>query len=526
MMENQFLTDQADNTSPTQPFNLSNCIPNSQLPVISEILGKGTPPVWGGSDAVRRQSQIIEKTLAALDAPVRVREIHFGPKFIQFCIEPSYYAKPSKRGQGQIRRQKIENAVGDLQLALSAKDLYIQPASSGSDRINIIVRQPHPVDVRLRDVMESEAFVAMPGSLRLGIGVGITGESVVADLRQLSYLLITGIGGSGRSTCIHALLAALLFQNTPNTLRLLLIDTRRIEFMAYYSLPHLLTPSVVAVDQSLATIHWLIRETDSRLQQCADLGVRTIEEFNRRVSQIPETPPLPYVVVVIDELTELMTAYPDDATPLLCRLTQKARYAGIYLILATQAPRMNTLPSILKSQIQAHIALKAASATDSKFVLGETGAETLTIPGDMLFKPQESVPPTRIQGTLVSASEIDQLTSHWRTIYAEKLPQPLLTPTSFVVPESKDLKAARERSSEDVLLPSVIGIFLTENRASASLLQRRLRIGYTRAARLVETLIDMGIVLPETQGQSRVVNREAAQAFLQSLSAEQGAFHE
>ncbi|MCU0519970.1 MAG: DNA translocase FtsK [Anaerolineae bacterium] len=500
-----------------------------RLPVMTEILKEGSEQNYS-EDLIRKQVRIIEETLVSLAAPVRVSEINQGPVVTQYGAEPLFI--PGRGGKTtKVKVSKIANLADDLALALSARSIRIQAPIPGKNLVGIEVPNEEAAIVALRDVMDSDSFSQLKGRLRLGLGQDVSGQAVAADLRAMPHLLIAGATGAGKSVCVNSIITALLLQNSPDTLRMILVDPKRVELTQYNGIPHLLAPVVMDVDRVVPTLRWVTREMDSRYRRFASVGARNIDDYNQRIATSGGSlsdAPIPYITVLIDELADVMMQAPDEAERVICRLAQMARATGIHLIIATQRPSVDVVTGLIKANFPARIAFAVASSVDSRVILDMPGAERLLGRGDMLFAPPDVSQPLRLQGAHVSNQEIDTLIRYWQTAVDpatlrrdEQLPQvdfniseatqPKLFPT-FDEPKSSTFQF------EDELLPACVEIFLAENRASTSLLQRRLRIGYTRAARLVELLEEMGIIADEMQGQSRKVNRVVAEELLRSIN--------
>ncbi|TFG70830.1 MAG: DNA translocase FtsK [Anaerolineales bacterium] len=498
-----------------------------RLPTVSDILEEGSEQYYS-EDLIRKQVRIIEDTLVSLGAPVRVQEINQGPVITQFGTEPLFISSRTGRST-KVKVSKIAGLADDLALALSARSIRIQAPIPGKGLVGIEVPNEQASLVSLRDAMESEAFANVKGRLRLGLGQDVSGQAVIADLRSMPHLLVAGATGSGKSVCVNSIIAALLLQNSPDTLRLILVDPKRVELTQYNGIPHLLAPVIVDVDRVVATLRWITREMDSRYRRFASTGARNIEDYNQRVVKIQDLSPIPYIAVLIDELADMMMQAPEETERVICRLAQMSRATGIHLIIATQRPSVDVVTGLIKANFPARIAFAVASSIDSRVILDMPGAERLLGQGDMLFMPPDIAQPLRLQGAFVSDRELDRLITFWRNAVEptehdsikslpgdgpsvqEIVSQPQLFPTF-------DEPASQNAQIKDQLLPTSVEIFLTENRASTSLLQRRLRIGYTRAARLMDYLTDMGIVTEEKQGQFRKVNRPVAEELLRSLN--------
>jgi DNA segregation ATPase FtsK/SpoIIIE, S-DNA-T family len=500
-----------------------------RLPVMEDILQEGGEQSYS-EDLIRKQVHVIEDTLASLGAPVRVNEINQGPVVTQFGAEPLFV--PGRGGKStKVKVSRITNLADDLALALSARSIRIQAPIPGKGLVGIEVPNEEATIVALRDVIDSDSFDNLKGRLRLGLGQDVSGQAVAADLRAMPHLLIAGATGAGKSVCVNAVITAMLIQNSPDTLRLILVDPKRVELTQYNGIPHLLAPVITDVDRVVPTLRWVTREMDTRYRRFANIGARNIDDFNQRVHKSGDQSPIPYIAVLIDELADVMMQAPDEAERVICRLAQMARATGIHLIIATQRPSVDVVTGLIKANFPARIAFAVASSVDSRVILDTPGAERLLGRGDMLFMPPDVSQPLRLQGAHVTDQEISRLIRFWRNAieptndaarHAVDLPKPNLS-LEEVITQPQLFPTFDEPTSsafefEDELVPACVEIFLAENRASVSLLQRRLRIGYTRAARLLELLEDLGIVSDEMKGQSRMVNRAIAEELLRSIN--------
>ncbi len=505
-----------------------------RLPIVHEMLEEGSEQYYS-ENLIRQQSRIIEETLVSLGAPVQVEEINHGPVVTQFGVQPLFIQRRSGK-KTKVKVSKVASLADDLALALSARSIRIQAPIPGKGLVGIEVPNEEAVVVSLRDIMESTQYKKAKGQLRLGLGQDVSGQSVVADLRLMPHLLIAGATGAGKSVCVNALITAILLQNTPDTLRLLMVDPKRVELTQYNGIPHLLAPVIVDVERVVPALRWVMREMDSRYKKFAEIGARNIEDYNRRVEKMGQDTDrllIPYIVVLIDELADLMMQSPAETEKVICRLAQMSRATGIHLVIATQRPSVDVVTGLIKANFPARIAFAVASSVDSRVILDVPGAERLLGQGDMLFMPPDVSQPKRLQGAFVSDRELNRLISYWR-----KAVEPGKAPQQAPIPPARGPAADLEQATlfpdfsdeveaaaqfEDELLPSAVEIFLEENRASVSMLQRKLRIGYTRSARMVDLLTDMGIVTPDAEkGQSRAVNRAIAEKLLASIQPEDG----
>ncbi len=490
-----------------------------QLPPVDQILEPGSEQDLN-QEVIRQQVRIIEATLASLGAPVKVKEINRGPVVTQFGVEPLFVAN-SRGKETRVKVAKIASLADDLALALSARSIRIQAPVPNKGLVGIEVPNEEVALVALRDIIESEAWERASSPLRLALGQDVSGAPYVTDLRAMPHLLIAGTTGSGKSVCINAILTALLLQNTPDDLKLLMVDPKRVELTPYNGIPHLLVPVVVDMERVVGALGWVLREMDGRYRQFAAVGARDIGDYNERVVPAhPDLKRLPYIVVVVDELADLMMLAPQETEKAICRLAQMARATGIHLIIATQRPSVDVVTGLIKANFPARIAFAVASSVDSRVILDMPGAERLLGRGDMLFMPPDSPQPIRLQGAFVSDAELQRLIGYWKGAALPPPPAPI--PAEPAAEEARPVQlplrpdlAPPPALFEDDLIPDAVAVLLAENRASVSLLQRRLRIGYTRSARIIELLEEKGIVGPPQPGtQFREVNRAAAEALL------------
>ena len=473
------------------------------LPPVAEILDTGSNITY--DDALDQQrARLIEETLASFGAPGNVVEISRGPTITMFGVEPDFI--DSRSGRMRVRVGKIASLADDLALALSARTIRIQAPVPGKGYIGIEVPNDEISVVALRDVIESEAFTRLKSPLRFALGQDVAGNAVAADLAVMPHLLIAGATGSGKSVCVNSLITCLLLMNTPDDLRLIMVDPKRVELTGYNGIPHLLAPVVVELERVVGVLQWVLREMDQRYHKLAQAGCRNIKEYNARQVAAGEKK-LPLLVVIIDELADLMMLAPDETERTLTRLAQLARATGIHLVIATQRPSVDVVTGLIKANFPARIAFAVASGVDSRVILDQPGAERLLGRGDMLFQAPDAPAPVRLQGTFVSDAEILRLVSYWQSFVGAVTPAPTAAggvpdaiPAGIPlkqIPLWEDMEA---EESSDPLMNEAIDLVRRQGRASISMLQRRLRIGYTRAARLVEGMEAKGIVGPPDPG--------------------------
>jgi S-DNA-T family DNA segregation ATPase FtsK/SpoIIIE len=439
---------------------------------------------------------LIEKTLAEFGIPAKVVGFRVGPTVTQFAVEPGFVEKPGT-AEEEIVRQKVRVAQisalsRDLALALSASRLRIEAPVPGRPYVGIEVPNARSTIVRLRPILESEAFYKFGSPLTIALGRDVSGQAVVADLSSMPHLLIAGTTGSGKSVCIAALTACLVMNNTPEDLRLVMVDPKMVELVRFNGLPHLLGKVETDLERILGVLRWTVAEMDRRYRLLESTHSRNLDSYNRKIRRKRGEQPLPHLVVMLDELADLMMSAPEQTEPSLVRLAQMARATGIHLVVATQRPSTDVVTGLIKANFPARISFAVASSIDSRVILDTTGAESLLGRGDMLFLPPDAGSPIRAQGVMVTDQEIERLITFWQSDHQAEEGEP--------PPWEEMLEEQALLSEKDNLIEQAIGIVRETGRASASMLQRRLRIGYPRAARLIDELEELGVIGPAQGG--------------------------
>jgi len=473
------------------------------LPPIDQVLDEGGEVNYDDEIDLAR-ARVIEETLSSFGAPARVVEINRGPTITQFGVEPDYIE--SRNGRMRVRVGKITALADDLALALSARTIRIQAPVPGKGFVGIEVPNDEISLVMLRDLIESEAFRRLKSPLRFALGLNVSGNAVAADLAVMPHLLIAGATGSGKSVCVNALISCLLAHNTPDDLRLVMVDPKRVELTGYNGIPHLLAPVVVELERVIAALQWVTREMDVRYHKLAEAGCRNILEYNGK--QIASGGrKLPFLVVIIDELADLMMLAPDETERTITRLAQLARATGIHLVIATQRPSVDVVTGLIKANFPARVAFAVASGVDSRVILDQPGAERLLGRGDMLFQSPDAPAPVRLQGVFVSDGEIQRLVAYWQGFAGLAQAGPSVAggivdaiPSNIPLKQIPLWEELEEEQNADPLLNEAIDLARRQGRASISMLQRHLRIGYTRAARLIETMEEKSIISPPDPG--------------------------
>ncbi len=469
------------------------------IPAVADILDPASPAAMQ-SHYDKDRARIIEETLASFGAPSHIVEIHRGPAVTQYGVEPDFIE--SRSGRTRVRVAKIVNLADDLALALAAPSIRIQAPVPGKAYVGIEVPNSELTLVSLRELIETDAFKKVKSSLRFAFGKDVAGKPVCADLTNMPHLLVAGTTNSGKSVLVNAILTSLLLNNSPQDLRLVLVDPKRVELTGYNGIPHLLAPVVVDAERVVGALQWVLREMDSRYKRFANAGARNISDFNRKSGEH-----IPYLVIVIDELADLMMLAPDETERSITRLAQLARATGIHLIISTQRPSVDVVTGLIKANFPARVAFMVASGTDSRVILDQPGAERLLGRGDMLYQAPDAPAPVRLQGVYVSDPEIQRLVNAWRLIAMNRQAEEgddLYDASLEMVPPGLPLKQGSffgdEIQSTDPMLREAMEVVRREGKASISMLQRRLRVGYNRAARLIDSLEDQKIIGPQQSG--------------------------
>jgi len=441
---------------------------------------------------LKDNAEKIRLKLEQFGIDVVMHEVNVGPTVIQYTLKPDEGVKLSK----------ITTLKSDIAMALAAKAIRIEAPIPGKALVGIEVPNDHRANVHLREILESDAFDGVDSKLRLPLGRDVAGNPVVADLESMPHLLIAGATGSGKSVCMNAFLLSLLYQNTPEELKMILIDPKRVELAYYNAMPYLLTPVIKEPDKAAISLRWVVAEMTRRYQVLSEVRHRNIIEYNADDNVKDK---LPKIVVVIDELADLMMASGKEVEASICRIAQMARAVGIHLIVATQRPSVDVITGLIKANIPARIAFAVSSSIDSRTILDGVGAEDLLGRGDMLYLPSGMGKPMRVQGVYTSTREIEKVTNAVKLtnepIYNDDITSPATATQKLVgVPNSK------VASSDDSMYEEAYKLVMETKKASASLLQRRLKLGYARAARLIDILEQNGVIGPQDGAKPRKIN--------------------
>ena len=458
-----------------------------RLPPLTLLLDEN--PIPPNDSVIKHQALLIEQKLAEFGVPVKVIGYRVGPTVTQYAVEPGYTERMGADGKlirQKVKVSKISSLARDLALALSAQRLRVETPVPGKSYVGIEVPNEDNAFVRLKPILASDEFKINRAPLDIALGRDVSGEPVKTDLEKLPHLLIAGTTNSGKSVCVTSLTTCLVMNNSPANLRLVMLDPKMVELVRFNGLPHLMGKVETELERMLAVLRWAQMEMDARYRLLAEVRARNLAGYNLKMRQ-KKKPPLPRIVIIIDELADLMMSAPDQTEHSLIRLAQMARATGIHMVVATQRPSTDVITGLIKANFPARISFAMASSIDSRVILDANGAENLLGRGDMLFLDPAKSGLQRLQGVIVSDSEIEKIQKHWQTAQDTIEVRP---------PPWEELVEEIGSVDSDALTEQAIAVVRAAGKASTSLLQRRLRIGFPRAARLMDELEEMGVIGP------------------------------
>ena len=459
-----------------------------------DILAKGKGSQSNGEE-VAQNAMMLENVLSNFGITAKVVNATQGPTVTRYEIEPAPGVKVSR----------IVNLTDDIALNLAAQHIRMEAPIPGKSAIGIEVPNKTTEAVHLRDVLDCSDFKDARGGIPVGLGKDIAGKPVITDLAKMPHLLVAGTTGSGKSVCVNTLISSILFSRKPEEVKLLLIDPKMVELSIYNGIPHLMAPVVTDMKKAAAVLRWAVREMEARYKAFAASGKRDIKSYNEAHPKAA----MPLIVLIIDELADLMMTAPDDIEESISRLAQMARAAGIHMVLATQRPSVNVITGSIKANVPSRISFAVGSQIDSRTILDMAGAEKLLGKGDMLFAPIGANKPIRVQGAFISDDEVEKLVEF---VKAQREPEYDNTVTQEVEKEAEKESSDANDVYRDELLERAVNLVMESGQASVSMLQRRFRIGYTRAARLVDTMEDLKIVGPSMGSKAREILMSPEQA--------------
>ena len=464
---------------------------NWEMPPLSLLDRYDKEPTSGD---IKANSNIIKRTLANFGVQVEMDEVNVGPTVTQYTLKPAM----------GIKLSRIVALQNDLALALAAHSIRIEAPIPGKSYAGIEIPNQSIAMVRLKNIIDSDNFEKRKSDLSVILGRDVAGKAILADLTKMPHLMIAGSTGSGKTVCINTLITGLLYQNSPENLKFIMVDPKRVELTSYNDIPHLLTPVITDPDKAINSLKWSISEMENRYELLSHLGCRNIESYNFAVrTKYKQREVLPYIIIVIDELADLMATHGREMEAAVVRLAQMARAIGIHLILSTQRPSVEVITGLIKANITTRVAFQVASQIDSRTILDMSGAEKLLGSGDMLYLSNDSNKPKRIQGVFISEEETKKVTDFLKNQKSED------TEYDEEIIENKKSSSLEFSSDngemEDDLYNDALEVVKEAGKASASLLQRRLRVGYARAARLLDIMEDKGIIGPADGAKPREV---------------------
>lgn len=469
--------------------NLSGDWKIPPLDILEISTGKAT------SGNIAKNVDVIQKSLADFGIEVTMGDVNIGPTVTQYTFKPI---------EG-VKLNQIVARQNDLALALAAHPIRIEAPIPGKSAVGVEVPNKVPAIVTIREVLETDEFKNSKSNLSIALGRDVAGKPVIVDLKKMPHLLVAGSTGTGKSIAINGIIASLLYQNSPSDLRLILVDPKRVEFTPYNNLPHLLTPVVIEPDKTVNALKWAVAEMERRYKLLSESGKRDIISYNEHPG---EQGKLPYIVVVIDELADLMMKSAKEVEGAIVRIAQMARAVGMHLVIATQRPSVNVITGLIKANINSRISFAVASQVDSRTVLDQSGAEKLLGKGDMLYISPEFGKPKRVQGVMITEKEIKSITDFLKKEGNAEYDEGIL---EYGTKSSSGVSS--DGSVDDDMYQEAKEIVVSSGKASASYLQRRLRVGYARAARLLDIMEEQGVVGPANGAKPRDVLQSAEHDF-------------
>ena len=455
-----------------------------EFPPIQLLAEGDKKAVKGGKKAVADTATRLQKTLYSFGVSAKVENVSVGPAITRYELKPA---------EG-VRVSKIANLADDIALSLAAETIRIEAPIPGKQAVGIEVPNKENEIVPLRDIIDSDSFKNHKSKLAFALGKDVAGEEVVADIAKMPHVLIAGATGSGKSVCINTLIASIIYKAKPSEVKLVMVDPKVVELSVYNGIPHLLIPVVTDPKKAAGALAWAVQEMVNRYSLFASKNVRDIKGYNAALEEEGEGQKLPQIVIIIDELSDLMMVSPKDVEDSICRLAQMARAAGMHLVIATQRPSVDVITGIIKANIPSRIAFSVSSQVDSRTILDMAGAEKLLGKGDMLFYPAGAPKPTRIQGAFISDKEVEKIVdfikNNGEATYNDEILQQIENSNST----DKEIDSQDEDDNTDPLLMEAIDVVVETGQASTSFIQRRFKVGYARAGRIIDQMEERGII--------------------------------
>ena len=449
------------------------------------LLSKGKKKtIKGGAKLLTETATKLQKTLYSFGVSAKVENVSVGPAITRYELKPA---------EG-VRVSKIANLADDIALNLAAETIRIEAPIPGKQAVGIEVPNKEKEAVHLRELLESENFKNSNSKLSVALGKDIAGQTVVADIAKMPHVLIAGATGSGKSVCVNTIISSIIYNAKPSEVKLVMVDPKVVELSVYNGIPHLLIPVVTDPRKAAGALAWAVQEMDNRYTLFASRGVRDLKGYNKAVEKEGSTAKIPQIVIIIDELADLMMVAAKDVEEAICRLAQKARAAGMHLIIATQRPSVDVITGLIKANIPSRIAFSVSSQVDSRTILDSVGAEKLLGKGDMLFYPAGAPKPTRVQGGFVSDEEVEKIVDFVKSNGTAHYSEDILETIENSNKTDKELAENGEDDETDPLLMEAIDLVVETGQASTSFIQRKLKVGYARAGRIIDQMEERGVI--------------------------------
>jgi len=441
--------------------------------------------IKGGAKALTETATQLQRTLHSFGVSAKVENVSVGPAITRYELKPA---------EG-VRVSKIANLADDIALNLAAETIRIEAPIPGKQAVGIEVPNKEKEAVHLREVLESEEFLNNKSKLSVALGKDIAGQAVIADIAKMPHVLIAGSTGSGKSVCINTIITSIIYNAKPSEVKLVMVDPKIVELSVYNGIPHLLIPVVTDPRKAAGALAWAVQEMDNRYALFAEKGVRDLEGYNKAVEKDGETGKVPQMVIIVDELADLMMVAAKDVEEAICRLAQKARAAGMHLVIATQRPSVDVITGLIKANVPSRIAFAVSSQVDSRTILDSIGAEKLLGKGDMLFYPAGAPKPSRVQGAFVTDAEVEKIVDFVKSNSTATYNEDILESIENSNKTDKEIAAESEDDDDtDELLMEAIDLVVTTGQASTTFIQRKLKVGYARAGRIVDQMEERGVI--------------------------------
>ena len=450
-----------------------------------QLLSEGEKKsVKGGKKAVTDTAAKLQKTLYSFGVSAKVENVSVGPAITRYELKPA---------EG-VRVSKIANLADDIALNLAAETIRIEAPIPGKQAVGIEIPNKENEIVHLRDIIDCSKFIEHKSKLAFALGKDVAGEEVVTDIAKMPHVLIAGATGSGKSVCINTLIASIIYKAKPSEVKLVMVDPKVVELSVYNGIPHLLIPVVTDPKKAAGALAWAVQEMENRYSLFASKNVRDIKGYNEELDKEGSTEKLPQIVIIIDELADLMMVSSEEVEDSICRLAQKARAAGMHLVIATQRPSVDVITGIIKANIPSRISFAVSSQVDSRTILDMAGAEKLLGKGDMLFYPAGAAKPTRVQGAFISDKEVEKVVDFVKANGEATYNDDILEQIEKANSTDKEIEEQENDDDTDPLLMEAIEVVVETGQASTSFIQRRFKVGYARAGRIIDQMEERGII--------------------------------